>query len=186
MTIYEYDLRFVHTALQEIEPYLLSDDLFWTLNLASQAGQPSYPKLTIGNLLLSMHRLKVHAVTPAQQAEFTSLDNRLYALSSHWQAAWMKKANREFKSRQRQWRAYLIELDQNPEKQAPYYPTEVRWRLLLDLLAEIMQGAACTPDSHDPLLYAYFTSGRFVWDEEDQAAFPQDPYWYLYGNIKAV
>lgn len=184
MTTFVYDQRYVENALDELETYLLSDSLFWTIHIPATSNQPGYPKLTIGNLLLSIKRLKSHSTTHAQQAKTTRIENRLYAISKHWRAAWGKKVKKEFVSRLRQWGNYLTELDQNPEKHAPYYATEIRWRLLLDLLAGEIQDTTAAVNSYDPLLHTYFVPGEFIWDDEDREAFPKDPFWYLYGNLE--
>ena len=37
----------------------------------------------------------------------------------------------------------------------------------------------------DQFLHTVFTVGTFIWDLELAESFPRDPYWYLYGWIRA-
>ena len=183
MTNFDYDLQYIQAALEQLESYLLSDQLFWPVNVSPPAGQPSYPKLTAGNLLLALKRLQSSASTPGSQAVVRKLDDQVHALTTHWQSAWQKKIEHEYTSRMHQWGRFLQELENDPEKQAPYYHTEVRLRLLLDLLAEESDQEMPMTISYDAMLKQFFESGESIWDDDDSAAFPKGKYWYLYGHI---
>lgn len=183
-----FDLEYAAAGLAALKDYLLTKELFWPISL-SDAGQGSiYPKLTAGNLLLTFARLlaygKSRTLNAVQQSEFTRLEREFDALKRKWQVAWEEKASREFTSRLRQWSHYLDEFSLNPDAQAPYYRSEVRLRVLLELLKDAL-GEVPQEDltALDESLRAQFTDGDFIWDGDLVDGFPQDKYWYLYGQL---
>ena len=183
-----FDLKYASAGLAALKGYLLTKELFWPISL-SAAGQGSIsPKLTAGNLLLTFTRLlayyKSRTLDAVQQSEFTRLEREFDALKRKWQVAWEEKANREFASRLRQWSHYLDEFSLNPDAQAPYYRSEVRLRVLLELLKDDL-GEVPQEDLSvlDESLRAQFIEGDFIWDEGLADGFPQDNYWYLYGQL---
>lgn len=180
---FEFNQKFISAALDELETYLLSNQLFWPVIVGPPAGQPSYPKLTVGNLLLAMKRLESSTSSPAQQAVVRKLFDQVHALSTHWQSAWQTKIKHGYTSRLHQWGSFLQELDNDPEKQAPYYQIEVRLRLLLDLLAEESDQELPETTTFDSILKQYFENGDFIWRGDEAEAFPRGKYWYLYGRI---
>lgn len=184
----EYDLRYLEASLPELQAYLLSGELYWHLEVLPPPGEPAYPRLTLGNLLLSARRLSGLSLDSALSTRRLRLETRLESEQSRWRSAWSQKAAREFASRLRQWGSYLEEYRRQPENQAAYYPYEVRLRLLLALLAaasdaippaelELLEGL-------DALLRAALLPGEFTWEPELSASFPPELYWYLYGSLK--
>ena len=183
-----YDLEYAAAGLAALKDYLLTKELFWPISLNAAGKGPISPKLTAGNLLLTFARLlaygKSRTLDAIQQSEFTRLEREFDALKRKWQVAWEEKVIREFTSRLRQWSHYLDEFSQNPDKQAPYYRSEVRLRVLLELLKDDL-GEVLKEDlsALDESLRAQFTKGDFIWDEDLADGFPQDQYWFLYGQL---
>ncbi|HEY5573072.1 MAG TPA: hypothetical protein VIK64_08690, partial [Anaerolineales bacterium] len=52
----EYDLGYLRAAVAALEDYLMSNELYWPIGAASPAGEPDYPRLTLGGLLLAQKR----------------------------------------------------------------------------------------------------------------------------------
>jgi hypothetical protein len=181
---FDYYRTFIKEALEQLEIYLLSDQVYWPVNILTPAGQPSYPKLTAGNMLYFLACLTTQAATPTQQTKVQQLKSRLYALTTHWHSAWQTKIAQEYASRLRQWTNYLNELDNDPEKHADFYHTEVRLRLLLELLKQETEMELEDLASVDALLKKYFEKGEFIWEDSEAAAFPSQLYWFLYGSVK--
>lgn len=182
-----YDLGYVEAGLAELESYLLGNDLFWPLNSPSPIGEPAFEQLTPGGLLLAGARLGPRAKPPQQRTQAESLIARLDVMRTQWRAAWEEKAAWELRSRLRQWGHYIHEIQRDPQEHGAYYSHEVRLRVLIELLlTEIRQ-----PDSADIqrlarldfILSGWLIAGDFLWEEDLQAGFPRDPYWYLWGNI---
>ena len=181
-----YDLSYLRACLDELEPYLLSKELFWPVSAPAQIR--SFPKLTLGNLLLSIKRLKANSNTgqlsPEQRTEYAQLARKVETTQQQWTAAWEAKTIREYRSRLRQWTHYLNDLGKEPETHAPYYRSEVRVRVLLELLGEYI-----TAEEQHPLavldiaLHGQIKPSDFIWDSELQAEFSQQEFWFLYGTI---
>ncbi len=190
MTDYTYDLEFLKIGLDQLEPYLLTDELFWMVTERPSGQQASFPQLTLGNLLISLARLqgfaKARQLSPRDSTELARLERQLESVRSKWRVAWENKAHHEFTSRLHQWVNYLDELVKDRADHAPFYHTEVRLRALLELLRTELS-AATHPDLTplDAQLKAILHPGDFIWEEGAAAAFPQEKYWFLYGFVQA-
>lgn len=185
MTDLNYELSYLSAGLEELEPYLLSDELFW--HVSTPPHLHTFPMLTIGNLLLTSANLKgllaTQQLSPTQKTEYARFARRLQEMRRKWAVAWEKKAAHEYQSRLRQWLIYLNELKSKPDDNAPYYSTEVRNRALLELLKDSSPESA-QPDIKDldAVLRAKLTGSDFIWAEEIQPGFPQEEFWFLYGK----
>ena len=79
------------------------------------------------------------------------------------------------------------ELAQDLERHADYYSSEVRLRVLLEILGDDL-GAAAPAELElltalDARLKVNFKEGDFLWEEDLSAGFPKEKYWYLYGGV---
>jgi hypothetical protein len=188
MATLEGEFSYLRAAIGLLDGYLLANDLYWPVGIKAPVGSPPYPQLTLGNMLLSLKRLKAHPLSVEQQAELTELEQELYRLQTKWRVAWEEKAAREFSARSKLWRDFLEEYRSSPENHADRYPYEINRRVLLELLApqtsKIMRAELEMLAGLDKLLNAYFIPGSFVWDEELAIGFPPQPFWYLYGRMK--
>jgi hypothetical protein len=184
-----YDLAFLRNGLDELESYLLSDELFWPMTGHPPGQSTSFFKLTLGNLLLSMQRLSAYALTgsftPQENAEYTKLRTLVDTIQQKWQVSWQKKADQEFPSRFKQWVNVLNEIKNDRYNNAAYYANDVRTRVLLDLLTPYStesQGYDLSP--LDAALRNMLKPAPFLWGEALEPGFPEKTYWYLYGKIK--
>ena len=163
------DQNYIETALPELKNYLLSDILFYPL-----MGQ--LPRLTIGGLLLAQRRLRAGNLG-------THLDLKLATLRDKWRAAWEKKSAQEMDARLTLWRNYLSDYRTDPENYATDYRHEVRWRVMLELLAKEVDQIPTEIGVLDELLHVKFIKGKFLWDKNLQNQFAQDKFWFLYGKL---
>jgi hypothetical protein len=188
MPDFDYYRKYLEAGHQEAERYLLSNDLFWTLNIAPTFGEPGYPNLTLGTLLLYETYARTLARTGSELAALDKIQANIHAVRNRWQVAWERKAAWEFKSRLRKWGDALKEIRIDPEDHIPYYHYDVRLRVLIDLLQDEIREV--NPefqehlDSLDLLLRALFSHGDFIWDPDLAEGFPTDKYWYLWGVLK--
>jgi hypothetical protein len=180
MASFETYAKYIQEGLDELEDYLLSDELFWSLNIW---GDSPFPRMTVGNMLLFMTYLRSSITIPAQEAQYARLETELFAITKRWQAAWERKAAREFTSRLRQWATYLEELRKEPNTHIDYFKTEVRLRVLLELLGETLPDPPESPAVLDEHLRPIFDDGEFLWDQAVQGGFPPEDYWFLYGKL---
>lgn len=183
----EYDLRYLKAGIEQLESYLLSSDVYWSIGTRAPAGETPYPQLTLGVLLLARLRAQSSMKTSTQQVELEELNGRLNDLRTRWRVAWEGKASKEYHARLNLWKNFLEEYRANPETQYDRYKYEVTRRVILDLLGAETENIPQTQRdllaSLDLLLHTIFISGRFIWDVSLAASFPQDQYWYLYGRV---
>ena len=183
-----YDLKYIEAGLGEIEAYLLSDGLYWQTGASAPPGEPEFPSLTLGGLLLANQRLAAQRLDAAQQQVYQALVRSLEHSQAKWRVAWERKAQRSFQSRLMQWNNYLADYSAQPEAYAAQYPQEVRVRLMLALLKplaeEIDPSALDLLRGLDALLRVQLRPGPFVWEAALADGFPQETYWYLFGYLK--
>lgn len=183
----EYDLGYLRAGLAVLEEYLLSDEIYWPIGAGAPAGEPAYPRLTLGGLLLADRRLKAQTLPPTQATELASLERRLEETRSRWRVAWEGKATLEFQARLNLWRDFLQEYREHPENNLDRFPYEIQRRVMLELLlpdAKPPQAEIDMLRGLDGLLKSVLVPGNYAWEPELQRGFPPDPYWYLYGHLK--
>lgn len=185
MPAQETDLQFVQAGVEDLPDYLLSKELFWPLS-APKLGY-SLPRFTIGGLLAALRRLRAYAETPAKQAKIQDFERRVDSLRTSRRAAWEAKAAHEFRSRLSLWQNFILDLRHDPGQAAETYAHEISWRVLLELLSAELPApppeTAALPNL-DSILKACWHLGGFVWEPELKTAFPEAPFWYLYGSIR--
>jgi hypothetical protein len=185
----DYDLIYLQNGLLDLEGYLLSNELYWPVGASSPIGEPPYPRVTLGNLLLSNKRLQAQPLIGERKAEFERVKERLKGIKSEWRVAWGNKASREYSARLTLWRDFIEEYRKKPEANIDRYPYEITRRVVLDLLKDEVEEVKDEERELltllDEILSAVLTPGSFVWEDYLQREFPKDRYWYLYGTPKA-
>lgn len=184
------DWAFAHAAVEDLQAYLLSKELYWQLSAmpgARAAGQVQ--TLTPGNLLLSLKMLGAKARIYEQQFQVEVLFNHYEAIRRQWRSAWLQKANRELQARLNLWQEYLAESASDGGRLVDY-PFQVRSRTILDLLIE--DGAKLTPALSsliielDEQLKIQTCEAPFVWDDDAKSGFPSGLFWYLYRMQRTI
>lgn len=185
MTDFAYYRAYLQAGLKELEPYLLSNQLFWPVNASPSLGETGYPKFTLGGFLFFGLCARTLAKTASQVAAIHSIEADMNSFRTRWQVAWERKASWEVGSRLRQWGNVLKENRQDPEEHLDYYRYEVRWRVFIQLLLseirEMITAQQEQLDGQDAILRAFFNPGGFIWEPELATGFPSDPYWFLWG-----
>jgi hypothetical protein len=179
------DVSLVRSIAADLEAYLKSDIVYWSLTDAGPMRQ-RYPQLTLGSLLFAQARLRVLAsrLDPQQQTELAEVSRQVAATRARWPANWLRKAEREIETRVNAWARAVREAS------LADYPAAVQSRLMLGLLLDDLaeeDSAALTQRrvrlaSLDSLLRSRFKPGPFALDDDLQSAFPADKFWYLYGR----
>jgi len=178
----EQNFAFIQTGLEELEEYLLSGVLFWSL-----PGAASRQRLTPGGLLLAMRSLNDGNVPGVRRPDVERLAAGLQALLDKQRSAWQRKCRREVHARLELWKNYLDDYRLSPEDHADLFPEQVRWRVLLQLLAEQVE---LRPDEDviltglDNIVKLSWLPGEFLWEPGMAGAFPEPEYWFLYGRLK--
>ena len=185
MQPFDKDWVLVRAAVDELEAYLLSNTLYWPVAGASaRTAAGDVPRLTVGNLLLSLKRLTGGSWQADRKQELESIHQQVDAMRSRWQVHWEKKAVEEYHSRLPRWQQFVQEMNRPVTPSRHEYAYQVRLRVILDLLAnEIGDQLELERSglSHlDQLLRRRLVSDEFVWDSSLREQFPAEAFWYLY------
>lgn len=189
MISYEYEMRYLQAGVSALEEYLLSDEVYWQIGIRAGPGEPPYPNLDLGNLLLSRARAVALSQHVGQDSRSVELEGKVEANRTRWRVAWERKAARCFAARLNLWRDYLEDYRRDATDNLDRYAYEVRHRVMLHLL-QAECGAIRPAEEHllhalDLLLEAVFIPGTFIWQMELATGFPPEPYWYLWGKPRA-
>ena len=188
MTSIHYDFGYFQAGVDLLEEYLLSPQIYWTLGARPPAGEPVYPQLTLGGLLLTQIKLNAHSLPVDLQAEVIKLEHQMERTLTHKRVAWEHKASVEYRSRLKLWGDFLDEYRKEPANHRDRYSYEVSRRVMLQLLdpyaREIHPAEREMCHGLDEILHAVLIPGGFIWDEEIARGFPKESYWYLYGVLK--
>ena len=177
----EASLNSLEEAVEEIESYLLSNDIIW-----ARSGRPS---LSIGLISLNLRWLGP-ILESDDQTRLQSVESNLAAVRDRWRVAWERKAAAELRSRLNLWRGYLGDLEGRPGLGSSY-PQEVRNRAIsVDLLEAAgnqpeTKALAASLDAVDSRFRENFQAGAFVWEQVPESAFPAEPFWFLYGRPRS-
>jgi hypothetical protein len=168
----DQDKRFLDAGMQALSDYLLSKELFYPL-------EGDLPRLTIGNLVLARRRVEATGT----DVLFPQIDT----IKEKWRVAWGQKASREIHTRLELWRNFLDEYRSSPDNNADRYPVEVRYRVILQLIAE---EADSTPELEllpglDSMLKSSWLPGEFVWEKKVAGGFDRIQFWFLFGKLKS-
>lgn len=181
------DLGYIEAALEELETYLHSGEMFGSLRGYRLPGAIAMPHLTLGGLLLSLQCSCSRTLSAQDQSRLGHAERLLETLQAKWRVAWEKKAGKEFGMRLRQWGNYLNDLQRDADEFNDYFAHEIRLRVMLSLLkpsaGEISSDEENNLGALDKRLASRFISGDFIWDEELSRGFSKGEYWYLWGNL---
>lgn len=188
MQILEYELGYLEAALDTLEDYLLSADLYWSIGDKPPKGETPYPSLTLGGVLLAQARARAHPGSESLKEQLAQVDEQIDALRGRWRSAWERKVGYEFHARLSLWRDFVEEYRKNPQANRDRYAYEVRRRVMLHLLGaeagEVPPVERELLASLDLVLRVDIIPGGFVWEQELAPGFPKETYWYLYGKLK--
>ena len=157
------------------------------MGIQPPTGEPPYPQLTLGWLLLALKRAEINAETVDERAEVVRLSKPLADIHKQWRFAWDRKATQEFKARLKLWRDFLEEYRSNPDQNYDRYSYEVSRRVLLELLdmetIEISQAEKDLLMGLDKVLRTVLVRGEFIWDKKLVSGFPRTRFWFLFGKL---
>lgn len=186
----EYDLRYLVSGVEILDKYLISPEVFWPISASPPEGEPDYPRLTLDGMLLARARLAGREASQDQQARITQVISRLEVMCIKWRVAWEEKASKCFQVRERMWRNFIVEYQDNPLENADRYVYEVRLRVMLELLkTEFNDPSKVDPDlllGLDGYIRSILVPGEFIWDRGIQGGFPEGKYWFLYGKLPTL
>lgn len=185
----DYNLELLTRMLAEFNDFLLSKETFWPLGEAADSGGPPFPRLSLGQLLLTLDELQVQAelMAPKQIQQFQKLRQRFDVIRSERPANLEKKALDEHRQRANLWKAYVTDL-REAERAVDSYSQDVTHRVLLNRLMTFIDQGSLPEESNakvetaDAGLRAIFQQGGFIWHPRLKPIYDRTEFWYLYGR----
>ena len=183
------DLAIVLAMVEELEEYIVKEDLFRTVILRTPRGEVRI-QMTGGDLLTRLHRLAVdkHRLSPEQQAQAAhaaqEADRIIYSLKSRFN----QRLQREMKSRLDSLRWFLDDVADDSDRARTNYPYEIRNRqrveeIITRLGGDLPEELAGQLAAVDRRLRGLVAGSEFVWDPSLRDVFPRQPYWFLYAGV---
>lgn len=183
----ERDWIYLEAASENLEEYLLSSQLYYPLGGSpkKRSGQ-GLLQLTIGNLLVTLARLQAIPWSGEEANRLSQFQDQVAEIQQRWKSNWISKAEKEFPVRLNLWKNCIQDWAAGEEHTLTGYRHQVRWRVILHLLSDepsmryhednLLTGL-------DSRLKYISSPGPFVWEQELQAGFPEEIYWYLYLSV---
>jgi hypothetical protein len=184
-----HDLAVVEAMAAELEPYLGSDPLYWQLSPARPIV-PAAPLLTIGGLVLRLHRLagQAEALSPEQRARLAAALESFHYTMTEWKAHAAARMVRELDARLRSWSWFVEDCQAHRRSCISQYATEAELRTLIELLLEEASSYEDVSDQRSRLAQLdaqfrnWFQPGDFVWRPALAPVYPRERFWWLYGQ----
>jgi hypothetical protein len=185
---FQYELRFLEAGLDNLESYLLSNDLYWPPGIQANYGEPPYPSLTPGSILLAKKKAEIQIKESIHKTRMDTCQVRWEQITSQWKVAWNKKSELDFQARLRLWRDFLDDLREKPEAHSDRYRYEITRRVQQQLLQtqqiQLEAEQITMLSILDKRLRTILKPGLFIWETDLEVGFPPDEFWYLYGDIQ--
>jgi hypothetical protein len=187
------DLTEAKAIADHLIPYVYEDQLYGSISGMFASG--SMPSLTIGGLLLRLHRL--HALEDQlnadQKAKLAAVDAQNESARKEWSIHYNDKLVQEGNSRLKMIARYFSDCDDDPRTCANNYIPEANRRTIVEDIANALQRNG-TPNNDlvnaahriDSKLRRYAQPSDFVWAAALQAAYPKEEYWWLYAKPPKV
>ena len=183
----ERDVAICNAMAADLNTYLLKDTLYWYLSDSGPRRHP-YPQLTLGGLLMRLHHLAVlqGQLPPHIHAVYMQARDDAEVAFQSWRVHLERKLLAEISARLRSWSNFLADCSESPRECGDEYPTQAEVRTMIALLSERATGVTGVNQLRaqvrglDRRLQDLTTPGPFVWDPIVEAAYPPDPFWWLY------
>lgn len=183
------DLAVAVAMTEELEDYIIGDELFRTVNVRVPGSGDTRIKITGGDLLTRLYRLKAERdrLSPAEQQQFDQVEADARRIVYSLKTRFHHHLQRELKSRIDSLRWFIDEATEDFARGRANYAFEIRNRqrieeILKELGSDVPQPLAAELASIDGRLGALRMGPEFVWDPSLQNVFPRKPYWYLYAR----
>ncbi len=177
------DVHTVEAMAARLKPYVYENELYGMM-------PGDLPRLTIGGLLMRLHRLTALSdiLSPKQQTILNTAQQQLDSIRKEWGVAYEAKLQREFPARLNTLGQFLGECHEHPRGCFDGYPSAVEKRVIAQSIADEMEARnivtpvirAALTDFDNNLRSYVKPADHFVWDARLEPAYPRAQYWYLY------
>jgi hypothetical protein len=151
------------------------------------------PSLTIGALLMRLHRLKKLEghLNSAQKATLTNIEMLHDDVRQRQTGRYHEKVVNEAGARLRALEAFFAECEDDPQTCAESYLPEAQRRTIVQDIVDALHRYNLplidfdnTLRQRDTQLRRFTSPSDFIWSAELQPAYPQETYWWLYARPK--
>ncbi len=184
------DLEEARAMVEGLDDYVRGDVLYGSVQGEGMySADSSMPSLTIGGLLLRLHRLhKLESqMSPEQKTSLTLIETEHERVRNEWSVHYIQKVSNESGARLRSLEAFFAECEDDSEACANAYLPEAQRRTILQEIVEGLtqyhmpdNGLDRSLKTHDAQLRRLTEPSNFVWDAKLQPIYPQEKYWWLY------
>lgn len=183
-----FNLDLAHSIVNQLNSYVLSDEVFWPLGGKSSDGKV-FPRASLGQLLLTLDELSVLAeeMDPHQITTHHNIQQAYENYRQEHPANLEAKAWAEVDQRLTLWRSLLRDMRDDPPS-TNRYETDVRQRFFLTRLQTFLSNDQKLRELHaelsqlDGILRGRFQAGGFIWHPRLRHLYAHDEYWFLYGH----
>lgn len=180
------ELAIAETMAKELEDYIINNDLYRTIVARTPEGDQRL-QMTGGDLLSRLYRLQAQraALSPDQQARLDSVQKAVETTIYSLRTRFHERLLREVKARLDSLNWYLGDFAQDRLRARTEFPFEIRNRERIEQIVKEL-GSDLTPELKqniskiDQRIRMMTVANGFIWDEKLKAAYPPNPYWYLY------
>ncbi len=178
------ELKILSSMVAHLTPYLYEDELFGHIS-------NNLPKLTIGGLLLRLHRLEglAQTLSSGQRQEVQQARDHFDSMRYEWQNHYTQKIVQEIGARINSIKWYLDDCAENMAGCDSGWPNEAEKRTMIaHLEAEAVRLDALPKDlkasigALDTQMRRFYRPGNFIWDEQLLPVYPREDFWWLYGR----
>jgi hypothetical protein len=179
------DLKTLAAMASGLTPYLYESEMYGYLD-------GDLPKLTLGGLLMRLHRLG--HLAPSLNTEQQTLISKAHATfeteRSHWAVHYDQKLQHELQSRVDSFDQFLNEWAEDPSGSSANYPTQAEKRVMIKHLQQEATERGVLSDMYrtriteiDQKLHHALTECDFIFDERLRDIYPHTEFWWLYACI---
>jgi hypothetical protein len=179
------DVRILSTMASNLTPYLYEQEMYGYLG-------GDLPKLTLGGLLMRLHRLcrLDNVLSPEQQNQVQDARINFEAECSKWAVHYEHKLQHELLSRAQALIQFLDECGEDVPNCAASYPSQAEKRTMIEHLRAEAEEHEVLSEELDALvkqvdqkLRRVLQEGEFITDTRLQSVYPSDQFWWMYGYI---
>lgn len=181
----ERDVVVLSAMASNLTPYLYEKEMYGYL-----AGD--LPKLTLGGLLMRLHRLTGlgDLLDAEQQTVVQDASINLEAERSEWSVHYEMKLQQELHARLGALDQFLQDCSEDLRECAVGYPVQAEKRVMIEHLVEEAEERDCLPEELrvrvrqvDARLRRVLQDGEFIFDERLKPVYPRERFWWLYAII---
>jgi hypothetical protein len=180
------DVHVIELMAANLTPYIYESELYGVM-------PGDYPRLTVGGLLMRLHRLSAlnKQLSLKQQITMNEAQHLLEEVRRKWAVAYEGKIQQEIKARMINLAQCLTECEENPASCVENFPSAIEKRVMVEVLKDEAETRSVWTDelkglltSIDKRIHRCAVKDEFCWDPRVQPAYPPEKFWFLYVHPK--